>query len=1059
MSDAEEIAVVISAMMNTSGGLLQVQIDTGKAVPGGCCKTKLKTFESHLVQIITTEENCIPKRLFAECVKSCIDQKADKISFFINKASDLITNHTCAYILESGDVKCITDHDTVCRLLRVCSCKGEDKCQHHKGRFPELQSALSHTYKLKIDTCIPDTLRTQYVCRHYQLHDRYLTEVLGSRSVSSDIKELVSALANTDGGSIFLGVTCTDPPVVKGYTLNDIDKQHLNEYFVQLINGEAIWSIAQPVHENWKLFVHPVAGSDIGRHVIEIRVKKCVGGMFCSMPLCFEVSHSGDILPLKQFKEWKQKMLLTYKPELGEVPGKLEDHFGETIVKEVDLPSDVGLLEEQTSLIYEPTLLNTEPKISHVFQWWLVNNDNINSESLCFNHCCAIELADDAIDIQKPFTMFPSAETVIEQFQSVPDFNSSLRDIEQKYRDNNGAGVIIKKMADHLPGALIDVLPNHHVCDIIVLKANCRPSVISVLKYDCDKAAAEHYNRTLIYLLKRLCVLRYSHMCDSNTHLCFQRHLYYIGGGFDVGEEYINYPEEYLRPTTGTLNIVRYTLAGILLHCEPLTDRFGDIMVRHLSSIQAKILWEKRSKVTVVEGKAGSGKSVLALEAMRRIKQNNNDQSRIAFLCRGRGLAAFVKYQTKMMGICVDIQTLRLEVAEEMKEEYFSQYTDIFVDDAHALPLSREPEWKDMYHSLFSSLRKPNSHAYILLDPNMQDYRGLVPTNFRTEIKRMTQKHRFIKQQDVKVESLGKIIRNSNHICQFIATNLGDEMDELRNVRNLPEDGAYLYIIEDFKKATTKDEKTLKKLNRLLRAALKGTVYEENHHRDDEEEEEEEGGYYYYQAPFSCGYVIKASQNKIDDARDIDATSVNTLNNLRFPAALKDEDTDHDDDGHGEDEEGENDDSNGDAHAAVEQPEVSTLETRLREVLRNTMYQGRHVAILTENTNDKTWVQDVLRCIKYSVQDATTFPVKCIVVDTLENFEGLESPVILFIVPETWGTGYVGCLKYRLCIATRAISRLEFLVPWDPTGREQDLTDLRRAFQTEVSPSHTKHQL
>ncbi len=138
-------------------------------------------------------------------------------------------------------------------------------------------------------------------------------------------------------------------------------------------------------------------------------------------------------------------------------------------------------------------------------------------------------------------------------------------------------------------------------------------------------------------------------------------------------------------------------------------------------------------------------------------------------------------------------------------------------------------------------------------------------------------------------------------------------------------------------------------------------------------------------------------------------------------------------------------------HAGINTLEKLTLTSRLRDLLKGSMYQERHITILTENTNEKTLIQGILRCTKYPIQDATSFPVKNIVVNTLENFEGLESPVILFIVPESWGTSYVGSLKYRVCIATRAISRLEFLVPWDPAGRETDLIDLRRAFQREVS--------
>ena len=125
-------------------------------------------------------------------------------------------------------------------------------------------------------------------------------------------------------------------------------------------------------------------------------------------------------------------------------------------------------------------------------------------------------------------------------------------------------------------------------------------------------------------------------------------------------------------------------------------------------------------------------------------------------------------------------------------------------------------------------------------------------------------------------------------------------------------------------------------------------------------------------------------------------------------------------------------------------------ETLLTRVSTLERYREEDITILTENQEDKAWVKEMLRG-RYETQVSTQFPVKHIVVDTLENFEGLESPVILFIIPQGWGSGYVGSLKYRLCVVTRAISRLEFLLPWDASQRQQELAELKRAFTFSVS--------
>ncbi len=129
------------------------------------------------------------------------------------------------------------------------------------------------------------------------------------------------------------------------------------------------------------------------------------------------------------------------------------------------------------------------------------------------------------------------------------------------------------------------------------------------------------------------------------------------------------------------------------------------------------------------------------------------------------------------------------------------------------------------------------------------------------------------------------------------------------------------------------------------------------------------------------------------------------------------------------------------------QEEITTLLSRLSNLEQ---YSRRDITILTDNQEDKSWVNEKLKS-KYVTQEVTRFPVEHIVVDTLENFEGLESPVILFIIPLCWGKGNVGSLEYRLCVTTRAISRLEFLLPWDASQNQEGLAELKEACSVVVS--------
>ncbi len=278
----------------------------------------------------------------------------------------------------------------------------------------------------------------------------------------------------------------------------------------------------------------------------------------------------------------------------------------------------------------------------------------------------------------------------------------------------------------------------------------------------------------------------------------------------------------------------------------------------------------------------------------------------------------------------------------------------------------------------------------------MHDYRGCISSDFTKQIRKIALQYPFISRQDVRVECLGKILRNSQRIFQFVTVSLEEDIDDILRIRNLPEDGVFFCFIHDL--STTKE----------------CPIFDE----DDDDDE-------------------NWSDDTDDDAYDYNSSDAREKGS---------EEEDKDDDRvHGES------DSNTATYSSPEEEKPTTLVIRLKELLNSSLYQERHITILTENRSDKVRIEEILRSMEHPIQDTISFHVKHIVVDTLETFEGLESPVILFVVPESWGTGYLGSLKYRLCIATRAISRLEFLVPWHPEGRQNDLVELSRAFQTEVN--------
>ncbi len=738
----------MSALMNTSGGVLVVCINAGK------CQQHVVLVDcaDKIMHIIREDEKWIPEMNCEKFIHRYIPPRESReIVYFIAKAKHFVTHSINAYHYDRNEVKPLLDYDSLCTILRGCSCTSANMCQHHHQNDTEFTSAVVLNFDM------PFSRKKGRTCKYkdYLLQHRSLRDVLGPASVKNEIKKIVSALANGNGGSLFLDVTDTDPPIVKGYARVDLEEaEMLLSDVIDMENDTrvSIWSNVTLDKKQWEVLFHPVSGSPDDRIVIEIRVQQCTGGMFCAMPVGFVINASGEISVLTDFWEWKDALLQISKVELKE-----NITVGEHLEEETEIAPGSSIVQDTNS---SDTISDAPRHVEDtggdkVFQWWATDSDDVITKSYSFNHCCARDLAEEVMDTRTPFTFFPSAEAVTERNRDLTGLQIAILDIADRYKDEIGAGVIIEHM-DEPSNELSQISEGHHVYNIAILRQNHLPALISIMWTNCKKSVAKQYSTIFACLLKRLCLLTYRDLCDRNPYLCFERQVYRIGKGFEPVEENVPYPQEYLIPTPGTIDIVRYTLAAILLRCEPLVDRFGDIMVRHLSACQARFLLNKHRTVTLVEGKAGSGKSVLALETMRRIKQQQGNNSKIVFLCRGKGLASFVAYQTAKMGILLDIQIIPIESTEQLNKEYFHHYTDIFIDDAHAIPLQGIPNCRSMYDSLFSSLWRPNSHAYIFLDPEMQDYRGCIPKDCTKQIRNIALTQTFIKGQDVHPEPLKK---------------------------------------------------------------------------------------------------------------------------------------------------------------------------------------------------------------------------------------------------------------------------------------------------------------
>ncbi len=610
----EQIAMVLSALINSGGGVLILHLVTEAG------DVNLDTSQEDIVHLITQHKMWIPEDVFSDTICSIKNEVEKEIYLFASKTTQLVTHHSNAYYFKQSHSECIVNNNILMRMIGQCSCLNETICEKHS----KVVSMLPNIYTLTANQffLVPEADSQHHFYRNYLINDRSLADVLNTQSVHCEILELVSALANTKGGSIFLGVTNTATPTVVGYRLTGNDQTYTEQCISDILTGSnpaplTIWGYPQIESTHyWKTFVHNVVGD--GRKVIEIRVNKCPGGMFCALPVCLDIRDTGEIHQIDSFNEWKRRVLqgTCISDSSHDDDSECYDkHFERTEMTDKDTPpdSDMPPPTGTPSTIPKP---HKQTVSSSQFCWWLSDDDGVVAESLQFDQCCSKELADSVMDISSTFSTFPPTEAISERFANIEHLEDILKEILQKHEGDNGVAVFLENVPDTtLPiyVTLKPVTPIHHVVDLVIIKENQPPVIVTIFKEECARDDAKNYCLKLGQLLKRDCS-KYTGMDKGNMKFFFQCQLYFIGHGYVHLQQAVRYPKDYLNPSIETLNTVRYALARILLDCQHITDRYGNIMVRHLSYYQAKVLLGRKPKVLIVKAIAGSGKTVLGLE-------------------------------------------------------------------------------------------------------------------------------------------------------------------------------------------------------------------------------------------------------------------------------------------------------------------------------------------------------------------------------------------------------------------------------------------------------------
>ncbi len=374
--DVEEIAMLISALMNSSGGVLSLTLDSSDSAPG----VNLDTCIKEIARVIQQHGNSISERIFKSCV-ICKSRGKNEIQIFVNKASQLVTLCSSAHSFTETSPVPISDSNELAKLVMCCLCEGKSKCEHHEDaqQRGSVISGLTDTKMFQLDQPFPVSDFSGDYClyKNYQLNERLLADVLSTPSVQCEILELVSALANTNGGNIFVGVTNSEPPITRGYMVSKRDERYLKTCISKLLTGgntgpRTIWANSDEEPKSyWDVFFHPLSSADCQRKVVEIRVNECPGGMFCALPECFDITAVGQVVQLKTFAEWKKRLIqttvLTQSPESNDFGKHFKEHENPKEKDAVDLSSESAATPGDE--------MSSSQQSSPEFPWWIPDDD------------------------------------------------------------------------------------------------------------------------------------------------------------------------------------------------------------------------------------------------------------------------------------------------------------------------------------------------------------------------------------------------------------------------------------------------------------------------------------------------------------------------------------------------------------------------------------------------------------------------------------------------------------------------------------------------------------
>ncbi len=799
-STGEEIAQWLTALMSTSGGLVVLYSNRGESD---------KRRDQWLMKL---KDHVTTKWITNPIYRSLIQYKYMKtkegqirIYLFVSKSSSIVTFEYNAYGRHATGIEPMIDKEEVRKLLGdVRQGTTDAVCTSQLKELLGARRSFYHNEEIPTEYCESQTIEF----KHYSWDDKDSNDVefVASKIMSNlhrddELLRNVSAFANTVGGSLILGVKEGGKnPAVIGFrtTVNQgKEESDLTRDLENCLSHSCVWSgnhDYQPVRgTDWDVFYYNVSHPGCKpRKVIEIRVLRHSGGMFVKPPTCCVANDNGNPVPLT-FQEWRERLCPTKKKDKGNQHIQTHVRASEDSPKELpdsSQPSTSKSISNVTTGAGDlPDSQHSETVNVKVQKSFEGEEVEITIHDLKLQDCCTGKMAKYLADHQGEKVWYPSVVATRMKNSDRIQYESLVKYINKT--DWCGIATVIeieREPSNQGYGSYTNVCL---LCYVLIVPTKAHPKLIYCFGVDAlqETQYNEDHIKYALYHARKL-KKKFLGLAVNQPHQSFPFHFEVqalaIHGTGDITQLWnsegcnsqgknnqpVSYPSAEHR---ATFAIACNGLAEELLRTRyRVKDRHGDVLVEHLTEQQARILLDRKERVLLVNGRSGTGKTVIALHLVQDARARGYTQKEILYICSSDGLKAFVSSQA-------DCEVWVLKATNSLSKQQTHLLTEtvkiIIVDDVHAISLSAD--WKrnpnDLYCLLFTHSAQYEAEVAIFFDPD-QDFQSCLPEKFDTKLRDMaeriaTKSNGRLSTQDIKLHALKENIRNSRQINRFMQAN------------------------------------------------------------------------------------------------------------------------------------------------------------------------------------------------------------------------------------------------------------------------------------------------